>query len=78
MTRQFGFPLTGIKTSRATLLSIDDHSLPLRRNLCYYISKPTVRPEPVLTPEKDRNAPDGCATHFYGGVVHEGDRYRMW
>jgi hypothetical protein len=31
-----------------------------------------------LTPEKDRNAPDGCATHFYGGVVHEGDRYRMW
>jgi hypothetical protein len=78
MTTRFVFPNTGIAVSQGTLLAIDDVSLPLRRNLCYYLTKPTVRPEPVLTPEKDRDAPDGCATHFYGGVVHEGDRYRMW
>lgn len=35
---------------KATLLAIDDYALPLRSNLCCYISKPTVRAEPVLTP----------------------------
>ena len=80
MTTHFFFPNTGIAVSQGTLLAIDDVSLPLRKNLCYYISKPNVRPEPVLTPEKDRDAPDGCATHFYGGVVHEAaqGKYRMW
>jgi len=78
MSDQFSFPTTGITVRQALLLAIDDHALPLRRNLCYYITKPAVRPEPVLTPEKDRDAPDGCATHFYGGVVHEGGKYRMW
>ena len=56
MTTRFVFPNTGIAVSQGTLLAIDDVSLPLRRNLCYYLTKPTVRPEPVLTPEKDRDA----------------------
>jgi hypothetical protein len=60
-------------------LAIDDTAFPLRRNLCLYLSKPAVRPEPVLEPEHDRSdAPDQAAAHFYGGVVHEGDKYRMW
>ena len=49
------------------LLAIDDHLLPFRRDLCYYLSKPTVRVEPVLAPSEDNpNAPDHQVAHFYG------------
>ena len=61
------------------LLAIDDHLLPFRRDLCYYLSKPTVRPEPVLAPsDDDPNAPDHQVAHFYGTVLYDGGKYRMW
>ena len=79
MTRQFYFPLTGIEVPRAMLLAIDDHSLPLRRNLCVYLSKPTVRPEPVLIPSHDHpDRPDHICAFFYGAVLHDQGRFRMW
>ena len=78
--KSFSFPATGIATGKqAILLAIDDVSLPLTKNLCYYFSKPQVRPEPVLTPSRDNpNAPDYICTHFYGTVLCDGGRYRMW
>lgn len=61
------------------LLAIDNVSLPLKRNLCLYLTRPQVRAEPVLTPEHGNpDAPDNGAAHFYGGVVHDNGRYRMW
>ena len=77
---EFTFPSTGIRVSgQATLLAIDDASLPLKRDMCLYLSKPAVRPEPVLTPTRDNpNAPDYLATHFYGTVLFEEGKYRMW
>ncbi|MCC7084041.1 MAG: hypothetical protein IT427_03430 [Pirellulales bacterium] len=74
------FPTIGTSVERcATLLAIDDYCLPLRKNLCYYISKPTVRPGPVLAPETGNpNAPDSVATHFYGTVLQENGKFRMW
>ena len=64
---------------QTVLLAIDGQAFPLRRNLCYYLSKPKVRPEPVLGPTPDNpRAPDAVAAHFYGTVLHDGDRYRMW
>jgi hypothetical protein len=79
-TPAFVFPTLGISVQRqATLLAVDDYALPLRRNLCYYLSTPTVRPEPVLTPSRDDpTAPDHVASHFYGTVLQEGGRFRMW
>lgn len=78
--REFHFPSTGLRVAdRAVLLAIDDVSLPLRKNLCYYLEKPSVRPTPVLTPSRDNpNAPDHTATHFYGTVLEDGGRFRMW
>jgi hypothetical protein len=62
-----------------TLLAIDDVSLPLRKNVCLYLNKPTVRREPVLTPSPvDSRAPDNLAAHFYGTVLHDAGRFRMW
>ena len=60
-------------------LAIDDQSLPLKHNLCYYLSKPAVRPEAVLTPSRDNpKAPDFMAAHFYGSVLFDQNRFRMW
>ncbi len=62
-----------------TLLAVDDVSLPMRKNVCLYLSKPTVRPEPVLVPSpSESNAPDNLAAHFYGTVLHDGGQFRMW
>ncbi len=62
-----------------TLLAIDDHSLPLRKNTCLYLNKPAVRHEPVLVPEPaECNAPDNLAIHFYGTVLHDNGKFRMW
>jgi hypothetical protein len=64
---------------RAVFLSIDDQSLPLRDNLCYYISKPLVRDEAVIKPVRDNpHAPDQLAAFFYGTVINDGGKYRMW
>ncbi len=64
---------------RVLLLAIDDVSLPLRKNVCLYLSKPTVRAEPVLVPNPlESTAPDNLAAHFYGTVLHDADKFRMW
>lgn len=43
------------------------------------MSKPSVRLEPVLTPRRgDPKAPDNMMACFYGTVLHEDGRFRMW
>lgn len=74
-----GVSLGAYTGNRVTLLAIDDYALPLRGELCYYISKPTVRAEPVLTPSRGNpHATDDVATHFYGTVLQENGKFRMW
>ena len=66
-------------TGDTLLLAIDDHWLPFRHCLCYYISKPRVRPAPVLLPRsEDPTAPDRLSAHFYGTVLHDQGKFRMW
>jgi hypothetical protein len=61
------------------LLAIDDESLPIKKNLCLHLSKPKVRPEPILTPSpRESIEPDNCAAMFYGTVLHDNGRFRMW
>jgi hypothetical protein len=64
--------------SATLLLAIDDVSLPLRKNVCLFLNKPAVRREPVLEPSAKSDAPDNLAAHFYGTVLHDGGRFRMW
>lgn len=64
---------------RQTFLAIDDISLSWRKHVCLYLSTPKVRPEPVLVPSApESNAPDNLAAHFYGTVLHDQDKFRMW
>lgn len=76
----FAFPGTSLRVpGQAVLLGIDEVALPLRRNLCLYLSKPKVRKEPVLIPTRDDpQSPDFMATSFYGAVLHDQGKFRMW
>lgn len=76
----FTFPESNLSVKgRVTLLAIDDQGLRDRENLTLILSKPKVRKEPVLTPEQGNpNAPDSMAAHFYGTVLHDNDKFRMW
>lgn len=63
----------------AVYLAIDDVSLPFRKNICLYLNKPTVRSEAILKPSPfESNAPDNLATQFYGTVLHDAGKFRMW
>ena len=78
LSGQISFPATGITTpEQAVLLAIDDVSLPVKQNLCYYLSKPTVRKEPVLAPNRDDpSAPDHATLTCYGTVLFDEGRFR--
>ena len=78
--QDFLFPSTGVKArGRVVLLAIDDQSLPLRENVVQFMSRPRCRPQPVLSPDKDNpHAPDQVAAHFYGAVLHDQGKFRMW
>lgn len=77
---KFHFPTIGSSAEgEATLLAIDNYSLPLQKNLCYYLSKPKVRKEAILQPRRDDpTAPDSVAAHFYGTVIQENGKFRLW
>jgi hypothetical protein len=77
---RFEFPTTGVTaTGGALLLAIDDVMLPLRDSLCYYLSRPSIRREPVIEPSRtNKAAPDYLAAHFYGSVLAEAGKFRMW
>ncbi len=76
----FEFPSIGMKIkSQAMLLAIDDYLLPLKRNLCYYLSKPEVRKEPVVAPSRDNPAaPDLASGDLYGAVLLDEGKFRLW
>ena len=74
-----GISLGEFTGPKATLLAIDDYALPLRKDLCYYLSTPTVRTEPVLTPSRDHpHATDTALANCYGTVLRENGKFRMW
>ena len=69
----------GTPDGKTTWLAIDDASLPFRKNVGLYLSKPTVRPAPVLAPSPTESAaPDNLAAQFYGTVLQDGGKFRMW
>ena len=78
--RSFYFPTTGVRAEgRALLLAIDDQLLPLRDNVVEHLTKPKQRKEPVLSPSSDDPlAPDQVGAHFYGAVIRDNGRFRMW
>lgn len=73
----FYFPTNGNRTNRAVMFAFDDSCFPFRHNLHCELTKPEVREQPVLTPGGPDD-PDSLASHFYGTVLFDEGKYRMW
>lgn len=80
MEASFTLPESNVTVKdRVLLLAIDDQSLQNKESLVLTLSQPKVRQAPVLTPEwGNSNAPDSMASHFYGTVLYDQGKYRMW
>jgi len=76
---EFYFPAVNVGVKgKATLFAIDNVLLPLRKSLCYYLSKPEVRIEPVLGPSDNEDAPDSYCACIWGTVLYDEGKFRMW
>lgn len=65
-------------TTGATLFAFDDVSIPHRRNLRLTMHQPQKHPaNPVLRPGPP-GAPDEYRAQFYGSIIREGGKFRMW
>ncbi len=74
-----GAESTSVVVDGKILLAIDDQSFTFRKNVTLSIGKPTVRQEPVLVPSPfESGKPDDLAAHFYGTVLYDQGKFRMW
>ena len=71
---------TGITNSleEVTLLAIDDHSIPFRRNLYLTLVPLEKHPDNPLIMRGERPAPDWHRAILYGSVHRIDGRFRMW
>src|SRR5687768_7773844 len=65
--------------ARATVLfSFDDHGIPYRLNLKLTFSTPTKHAANPVVRHGESAAPDALRAQFYGSVIREGAKFRMW
>jgi hypothetical protein len=66
------------ETKATTLFAFDQVSIPYSQNLRLEMRAPERYPgNPVLS-RGEPGAPDAMGVQFYGSVIHEGGKYRMW
>jgi hypothetical protein len=61
-----------------TLFVFDDVSIPFSQNLKLVMRAPEKHPANPVVKRGGPKAPDSWAVQFYGSVVRDGDKYRMW
>jgi len=66
------------ETKRRTLFAFDDISIPFSQNLKLVMRSPERHPANLVLQRGGFEAPDSWAVQFYGSVIRDGDRYRMW
>lgn len=66
------------RVEEATLFAFDDVSIPFRRNLRLEMHQPRKHPENPVLPHGEEGDPDEYRAQFYGTVIREGEKFRMW
>lgn len=61
-----------------TFFAFDEVSIPFVRNLALEMQAPRKHPANPVVPRGAPGTPDDFGVQFYGSVVPEGDRFRMW
>ena len=63
---------------QATLLAIDDLSIPLRQNLFLTLHSPERHPENPVLRLGPKGTPDEYRVQFYGSILHHDNKFKMW
>jgi hypothetical protein len=62
----------------ATLFAFDDVSIPFRQNLQLTMHQPRKHPANPVVPHGKPGEPDEYRAQFYGSIIREGGKFRMW
>lgn len=66
------------ETKSTTLFAFDDVSIPHIQNLRVEMRTPTRHPKNPVVPRGAPGTPDAQGVQFYGSVIREGGKYRLW
>ncbi|MEZ0276515.1 MAG: hypothetical protein ACAH88_16515 [Roseimicrobium sp.] len=66
------------ETKAATLFAFDSVSIPHIQNLRLEMRTPTKHPANPVVPRGAPGTPDAKGVQFYGSVIREGGKYRLW
>ena len=66
------------ETECLTLFAFDRVSIPHTQNLRLEMREPTKHPANPVVPRGKADSPDARAVQFYGSVIREGGKFRMW
>ena len=67
-----------VRSDSATFFAFDDHAIPFRENLLLRMRHAHKHPDNPVVPRGEAGDPDHVRAQYYGSVVRDGDRYRMW
>jgi len=63
---------------RLTLFSFDNHSIPFKDNLYLTMAQAEKYPGNPVVPRGPAGSVDSYRAQFYGSVIREGEKFRMW
>jgi len=66
------------ETQAQTLFAFDDVSIPFTQNLKLVMRMPHRHPQNPVVQRGGAKAPDSWAVQFYGSVIREEEKFRMW
>ena len=67
-----------VKGGELTLFSFDDHSIPFKDNLYLTMAQAEKHPGNPVVPRGPAGSVDSYRAQFYGSVIREGQKFRMW
>jgi len=66
------------ETATTTVFAFDNMSIPHTQNLRLEMRAPTKHPANPVVPRGKPGTPDAKGVQFYGSVIREGGKFRMW
>lgn len=66
------------ETKAMTLFAFDSHSIPHSQNLRLEMRQPQRHPANPVLNRGQPGSPDAMGAQFYGSIIKDGGRYRMW
>jgi hypothetical protein len=66
------------ETAGTTLFAFDQVSIPFTQNLRLEMRNPARHPANPVVPRGKPGSPDAWAVQFYGSIIREGGKFRLW